>query len=86
MKGVILMYETLYQLVVESKEDNRAIEKILKIFKPKIKKTLLQTGLQNREDLEQELQLKMMNLIKTYNVDTVGFWEFYERNRKGVRQ
>lgn len=81
------MYETLYQLVVESKEDNRAIEKILKIFKPKIKKTLLQTGLQNREDLEQELQLKIMNLIKTYNVDnTVGFWEFYERNRKGVRQ
>ncbi|WML27377.1 helix-turn-helix domain-containing protein [Neobacillus sp. OS1-33] len=73
------MEKTLYQLAIKSKEDNEAIEKVLKIFKPKIKKTLLQTGLQNRDDLEQELQIKLVNLIKMYDLDkVVGFWEFQE--------
>ena len=74
----------LYQLAIESKENNKAIEKILKIFKPKIKKTLLQTNFQYREDLEQELQLKLVNLIKIYNVnEPLGFWEFYEEEKRG---
>ncbi|MEH6955164.1 helix-turn-helix domain-containing protein [Neobacillus drentensis] len=73
------MEKTLYQLAIKSKEDNEAIEKVLKIFQPKIKKTLLQTGLQNRDDLEQELQIKLVSLIKMYDLDkVVGFWEFQE--------
>lgn len=72
------MDKTSYQLAIESKEKNEAIEKVLKIFTPK-KKTLLQTNSQNREDLEQELQLKLFNLIKMYDLDEVfGFWRFYE--------
>ena len=74
------MDKTLYQLAIKSKEDNEAIEKVLNIFKPKIKKTLLQTGSQNRDDLEQELQLKLVNLIKMYDFNQiVGFWGFYEK-------
>lgn len=79
------MDKTLYQLAIESKNDNEAIEKVLKMFRPKIKKTLLQTNLQNRDDLEQELQLKLVNLIKMYNLDeVVGFWGFYERVKNKV--
>lgn len=79
------MDETLYQLAIESKENNEAIEKMLKIFTPKIKKTLLQTNSQNREDLEQELQLKLVNLIKIYDLDKVsGFWGFYEMKKNKI--
>lgn len=73
------MDENLYQLASKAKEDNEAIEKIVKIFTPKIKKTLLQTSFQNRNDLEQELILKLINLIKMYDLnEVVGFWEFYK--------
>lgn len=73
------MDENLYQLASKAKEDNEAIEKIVKIFTPKIKKTLLQTSFQNRNDLEQELILKLVNLIKMYDLnEVVGFWEFYK--------
>lgn len=71
---------SLYQLTIESKKANEeAIEKIIKIFTPKVKKTLLQTNMQYREDLEQELQLKIINLIKMYDIEqVVGFWGFYD--------
>lgn len=74
------MAENLHQLAVDSKKDTEAIEKILKAFKPKIKKSLKQTRFQNRADVEQELQLKLISIIKLYEVDEIdGFWGFYER-------
>lgn len=76
------MDETLYQLAIESRHNNEAIEKVLKAFTPKIKKTLQQTSLQNREDLEQELHLKLIHVIKLYELeDLVGFWGFYEKEK-----
>lgn len=85
MKGDLLMDKTLYELAMESKKNNEAIEKVLNVFKPKIKKTLLQTSIQNREDLEQELQIKLVNLIRSYDLDgVVGFWGFYEQVKNKV--
>ncbi|MBO2536281.1 MULTISPECIES: helix-turn-helix domain-containing protein [Rummeliibacillus] len=74
------MAKTLYQLAIDSKNDTEAVEKILKAFKPKIKKSLQQTKFQNRVDIEQELELKLISIIKMYEVDELdGFWRFYER-------
>ncbi len=83
------MVETLYQLAIESKNDQDALNQILKAFNPKIKKSLQQTNFQNREDLEQELQLKLVNLIKMCELDDLdGFWEFYNKvnnSKKGCK-
>jgi predicted component of type VI protein secretion system len=77
--------ETLYQLVNKAKEDSKAIETIIDMFTPKIKKTLLQTDFQNREDLEQELQLKLVTLIRMYDLEEVmGFWEFHKMVKSKV--
>lgn len=74
------MVETLYQLANDSKNDVKAVTKILKAFKPKINKALKQTRVQYRSDMEQELQLKLVTIIKMYDVEKVdGFWGFYER-------
>ncbi|WP_397538015.1 helix-turn-helix domain-containing protein [Rummeliibacillus pycnus] len=79
------MVETLYQLAIDSKHDTEAVEKVLKAFKPKIKKTLQQTSFQNRDDLEQELQLKLVNIIKMYDLEEIdGFWGFYERENDRI--
>ena len=81
------MVETLYQLTIDSKNDTEAIEKVLKAFKPKIKKTLQQTNFKNRDDLEQELQFKLVNIVKTYDVEQIdGFWGFYERENNRMKQ
>ncbi|MEK4539168.1 helix-turn-helix domain-containing protein [Peribacillus sp. FSL K6-1552] len=71
------MDKILYQLAIDSKKNNEAIETVLKFYTPKIKKTLLQTSLQNRNDLEQELRLKLVKMIKMYDLDEiVGFGGF----------
>lgn len=58
---------------------------MIDIFTPEIKKTLLQTSVQNRADLEQELQLKLINVIKVYDLDeVVGFWEFHKMIKKKI--
>ncbi|MET1180505.1 helix-turn-helix domain-containing protein [Peribacillus simplex] len=77
------MDKILYQLAIDSKKNNEAIETVLKFYTPKINKTLLQTSLQNRNDLEQELRLKLVKMIKMYDLDEiVGFWGFYEKVKK----
>ncbi|MGM9965912.1 MULTISPECIES: helix-turn-helix domain-containing protein [unclassified Rummeliibacillus] len=76
------MVETLYQLAVKSKNDSKAVVKILNAFKPKINKTLKQTRFQYRSDLDQELQLKLVTIIKKYDVEKLdGFWEFYDKQK-----
>ncbi|ONK21639.1 hypothetical protein BLX87_20690 [Bacillus sp. VT-16-64] len=77
------MESNLYELT--TKKDEKAVEKVINLFAPKIKKTLLQTDTQNREDLEQELHLKLIHIVKRYDPeDTVGFWEFYEMFRQKI--
>ncbi|MED4156666.1 helix-turn-helix domain-containing protein [Priestia aryabhattai] len=79
------MDKNLYQLAYKAKEDNEAVNKIIEMFRPKIKKTLLQTDFQNREDLEQELQLKLVKVIKMYDLEEImGFWEFHEMIKRKI--
>lgn len=84
-KGCSQLDKNLYQLAYKAKEDNEAVNKIIEMFRPKIKKTLLQTDFQNREDLEQELQLKLVKVIKMYDLEEImGFWEFHEMIKRKI--
>lgn len=56
------------------------IEKVLKELEPKINKSLYYTRFEDRQDLKQELKVKITECIRN-NVfeQTPGFWEFVER-------
>lgn len=58
-------------------EADYLFHEILKEFKPKIKKSLLNTPIQEREDLEQEIMIKIfekLNLIQ--NITAPTFFDF----------
>lgn len=74
------MKKNLYQLTCKIQEGNEDIEEMTKLFTPKIKKTLLQTSFHHKEELEQELYLKLIKIVKEYDLNgTIGFWEFQEK-------
>ncbi|MEE3808220.1 MULTISPECIES: hypothetical protein [Lysinibacillus] len=51
---------------------------IIENFMPKIKQCLHQTSYQEREDLEQEIKLKIIEKMATKEFkDTPGFWDFF---------
>ncbi|MGM2818234.1 MULTISPECIES: hypothetical protein [Bacillus] len=54
-------------------------EVILSLFLPKIKKSLKNTPFQEREDLEQEIKLKIYEKIDVFdNFSAPGFFDFIE--------
>ncbi|MCA1040613.1 hypothetical protein LCM00_13960 [Bacillus infantis] len=56
------------------------IEEIMKAIEPKIKKSLYQTGKENREDLEQELREAVLRKLRDNKLEEVpGFFEMMER-------
>lgn len=63
-------------LVEKSKYDDKALLTVLNFFEPKVKHCLYQTHPQYREDLRQDLLIKLINTIRKYDVNSVpGFWE-----------
>lgn len=72
--------ENLYVLTKKAKNRNQeAVLSIIQKFSPKIKQSLYQTSQQEREDLEQDLILKMIEVIYRYSLEsTPGFWEFQQ--------
>jgi DNA-directed RNA polymerase specialized sigma24 family protein len=74
------MAKILYELVKEAKDDNTALQTIINMFEPKLKKSIFLTNSNDREDLAQELKVKMVSYIKGYDIDSIpGFWEIKER-------
>ncbi|PLR75281.1 hypothetical protein CU633_21900 [Bacillus sp. V3-13] len=74
------MEKILYELVKEAKNNNEALESIIDLFEPKLKKSMYMTNLNDRDDLAQELKVKMVSYIKGYDIDSVpGFWQIKER-------
>ncbi|MED0738997.1 helix-turn-helix domain-containing protein [Aneurinibacillus thermoaerophilus] len=64
-------------------KDTEAVLLFVQTFKPKLKSSLYQTSLSEREDLEQELTIKVMETVCNYNLDdTPGFFEFIEQIEK----
>lgn len=68
----------LYSLVQSAQTGNEiALLAIVELFQPIIRKCLKLTSYKNREDLLQELYLKVIEEIKKYDLDSVpDFWEF----------
>jgi hypothetical protein len=68
----------LYLLVQKAQcRSPEAMAALLQMFEPKLRRSLLQTSKQEREDLEQELRIKIMEVIYKYDLDsTPGYWEF----------
>lgn len=76
----------LYEDIKKAKEkDELAILSVINRFEPKIKFSLRQTSLQNREDLSQELKIKIIEALNRCNLEEVpnfkGFC-YYEQNKK----
>jgi len=55
----------------------KSVEQILSSFKYKIKKNLVRVPQQDREDLEQEIKVKIIEKLNEIEFEeTKGFWEF----------
>lgn len=73
------MSQKLTNLAEQAKYNNHALSNIIQLFSPKIKSSLKQTNHQDREDLSQELKLKLIIYIRNYDVDdTPGFFDIFE--------
>ncbi|MED4140176.1 helix-turn-helix domain-containing protein [Priestia megaterium] len=60
--------------------NNEIYEEVLQMFEPKIKKSLLNTHFQEREDLEQEIKIKIYEKIDVLTEMYVpGFFEFIKQ-------
>ncbi|MCR8641997.1 helix-turn-helix domain-containing protein [Paenibacillus sp. N1-5-1-14] len=68
----------LTSLVHEAKNHNpQAMEGIISMFAPKLKKSLYQTTQQQRDDLKQDVCLKIMEVVHRYDLEAVpGFFEY----------
>ncbi|MER2007020.1 MAG: hypothetical protein ABS939_06165 [Psychrobacillus sp.] len=70
------MSQEWIDLVEKSKHDEKALLTLISFFEPKLKICLYQTPPTNREDLQQDLIIKLINTIQNYDVNSVpGFWD-----------
>lgn len=58
--------------------DEQDISAIIEVIQPKIKKSLFQTSIENREDLEQELMVYSLHIMNNKISRSVpGFFSFF---------
>ncbi|WP_026571608.1 MULTISPECIES: hypothetical protein [Sediminibacillus] len=59
------------------KQEHDLITEFITHMEPKIKKSIKYTSFQERDDLEQEIKLKMVETVSRGVIkETPGFWEF----------
>lgn len=79
------MAKEFITLVEKSKHDNYALLALISFFEPKLNKCLYETAPNNREDLRQDLLIKLINTIEKYDVHSVpGFWEIKNQFDKSI--
>ena len=62
------------------KKRNKEVIKFIEKFEPKINKSLLNTDYQDREDLRQEIQLKMTEKINEIEANNPpSFWKLINK-------
>lgn len=67
------------------RRDVDAVQDLINAFQPKLKKSLYQVEVQERDDLEQELKVKMIENIYDYDLNDIpGFYEFISRIEKNI--
>jgi len=71
--------ESLFTLVKQSRTDNHSLVKVIDLFSPKIDHSLHQTNQQYREDLAQDLKMKLLVCIRNYDVENIpGYFQMIE--------
>ncbi|RBP86542.1 helix-turn-helix protein [Cytobacillus firmus] len=74
------MRDSLYTLVKRSKTDVQSMNRVIEMFSPKILSSLNQTNHQDREDLSQEIKMKLLLCIKNFDVEnTPGYFQVMEQ-------
>ena len=61
----------LYDLVKEAKSNTEYETKVIRSFEPKIKQSLYLTRLENREDLDQELKIRLIRYVRDFSLFNV---------------
>lgn len=80
------MEKRLYTLLQQAKkEEKEGMSEILNQFEKKIEAELRQTSAQNRDDLRQELVLKVMEAVEKYKVEDVPNFEQFLEAQKGKK-
>ncbi|WP_165998728.1 helix-turn-helix domain-containing protein [Bacillus sp. Cs-700] len=80
------MEKRLYTLLQQAKnEDKEGLSAILNQFEKKIEAELRQTPPQNRDDLRQELVIKVMEAVEKYSVEDVPNFEQFIEAQKGKK-
>ena len=70
----------LYDLVKEAKCNSEYETKVIRTFEPKIKKSLYLTQVENRDDLEQELKIRLIRYVRDYSLENVpGLFDLNEQ-------
>ncbi|MBM7095738.1 helix-turn-helix domain-containing protein [Bacillus sp. H-16] len=70
-----------WRLLIESsqKGNEESTLKIIQKLEPKIRKSLYQTDFQERDNLEQELRIKTMTIVHSFDTSNVpGFWDWLD--------
>ncbi|MFX3673429.1 MAG: helix-turn-helix domain-containing protein [Paenisporosarcina sp.] len=71
--------ESLLTLVKQSRTDNHSLVKVIELFSPKIDYSLHQTKMQYREDLSQDLKMKLLVCIRNYEVENIpGYFQMID--------
>lgn len=62
-------------------EDRQALEQMIKVFEPKVKYSLRAVPPEYRKDLEQELKMKLIEMILRYDLNSIPtFTEYIKAN------
>ncbi|MFD0736381.1 helix-turn-helix domain-containing protein [Planotetraspora mira] len=62
----------MYDLIKRAqKKDNCALESIIEKMTPKIKKMLLEIPIQDRDDVEQQVKIKIIEAILKYPIESI---------------
>lgn len=73
----------LYTLMKRAQEkDPEAIMLIFEIFRPKIEKSLYQTNLNNKNDLEQEIYFNLLKIIQNYDLNSLPTYFEYKKSKE----
>jgi len=61
----------LYEMVKEAQATGEYETQVITTFEPKIKKSLYMTRAENRDDLGQELKIKIIHYVREYSMDRI---------------
>ncbi|WP_430108866.1 helix-turn-helix domain-containing protein [Paenibacillus sp. B1-33] len=62
---------------IQKEDDNEALVELLDIFEPKIKKSLRTVKYMNKEDIRQEIKIRIICAVRKYKFDEInGIEEF----------